>query len=112
MTNMTNIRIFEIFQSVTGYMDGALDDWPANIQDVIYKALEIKAKQERLPLAIVHSECKVDPDFPEGHPNRFYVHVVASEIVVADERNLLPGTVQRTLPQEMEYLKRDPRFRN
>jgi hypothetical protein len=84
-----------------------LNDWPASIQDPIYAALERKAKQVQLPLCIVFSRCEVDPDIPEGRQGHFYVHVIASEVVIADERTLSPGTVMRDAHDDMERLWRD-----
>jgi hypothetical protein len=88
------IRVFELTETVSGWLDGSLDDWPAQIQDPIFAALERKAQKVELPLAIVYSECRIDHDVPEGQPGYFYVYILASEIVVADIRNLRPGTVQ------------------
>jgi len=101
----SQIRTFQIYQSISGYVDGKIDDWPASLQDPIYMALERKAKQVQLPLSIVYSACEIDPDIPEDRPGHFYVHVVASEIVIADERTLMPGTVQRGFDADMrKYL--------
>lgn len=101
------IRTFDLAANVSGWLDGSIDDWPANIQDVLYAALERKAKKVELPICIVYSKCEEDPDVPLGSPGHFYVHVIASEIVVADERALMPGTVQKALPQEIEQVLRD-----
>ena len=75
------IRTFEILAKVTGFMEGGMDDWPSNIQDAVYEALERKAAEVQLPLAIVSSYC--DKDIDDG---TFYVRVIASEIVAADTR--------------------------
>ena len=80
----THIRTFEIVQYVTGYVDGGMDDWPTNLQDRIYAALERKAHEVQLPLKIVHSYCNEDIDSTDER-KRFYVHVIASEIVVKIE---------------------------
>jgi len=90
----TGIRTFEIVQYVTGFLEGSMDDWPAQIQDVVYKALERKSHEVELPLAIVHSRCDVDHDAVDAQ-HKFYLHIIASEVVVADERTLNPGTVVR-----------------
>lgn len=65
-------RQFEVMQYVTGFIPGEIQDWPADIQDEVYRALERKSRQERLNLKIVRSYCdkEVDEQF-------FYVHVVA-----------------------------------
>lgn len=84
------IRTFEIVQYISGPLEGELADWPAKIQDAVYAALELKAAEVELPLAIVASRCDIDHDAEaEGRPNqKFFVHIVASEIVVADERTI------------------------
>ena len=106
------IRTFDLAANVNGWLDGTIDDWPANIQDVLYAALERKAKEVQLPIVIVYSKCEIDPDVPEGSPGHFYLHVIASEIVIADERALQPGTVQKALAQEIEQVMRDLGFRH
>lgn len=89
----TQIRTFETDVAVSTFLEGTLDDWPAVIQDGVYAALERLAQSVQLPLAIVGSRCDVDPDKAEDEPGRFFIHVVASEIVVADDRTLSPGSV-------------------
>lgn len=100
----TQIRTFELVVNVSGKLDVPFGDWPANIQDGIWKALEDIAHREQLPLKIVHAEYKVDHDVPEEAPGRHYLHVIASEIVMADERTLDPGRVIRELPEEIRGL--------
>lgn len=83
------LRTFEILQYVSGFVEGELKDWPANIQDVVYKALEDKSKEVELPLVVVASKCDHDPDEP--NPNlKFWLHIVASEVVMADQRTIDP----------------------
>lgn len=86
------LRQFEIVQHISGPLEGELDDWPANIQDAIFKALEDKSKEVELPLRIVHSYCGIDHDAEvEGRPHqKFYLHIIASEVVMADERTIDP----------------------
>lgn len=86
----TGVRTFEIAVSISGPLDVPFEDWPANVQDAIFAALERKAEQVELPLKIVHAEYKTDPDVPPEHPGHHYLWVVASEIVVADARTLDP----------------------
>lgn len=100
----TGIRTFEVVVSVTSFMQGKIDDWPSNVQDHVYGALERKSREEGIPLVIVYSESKVDPDVPEGMAGRFYIHVIASEVVVADERTLTPGRVIGELPEDIRRL--------
>lgn len=81
------IRTFEMVPTVSGYLEGELKDWPAEIQDIVYKALEVIAARVELPLAIIYSSCEVDHgEAMDGSDDRFYVHIIASEIVVRDER--------------------------
>lgn len=78
----TGIRTFEIVQYVDAPIPGGIDDWPANIQDVVYAALEKKAQEVELPLKIVHSYCAKDID--SVNPRYiWYLHVLASEIVAS-----------------------------
>lgn len=78
----SGVRIFEMIQYVTSPLEGELDDWPANIQDAIYAALERKAKDVQLPIKIVLAYCDVDYDLdPAKVPSVYFVRVVASEIV-------------------------------
>lgn len=84
------IRTFEILQYISAPLEGELADWPANIQDAVYAALERKSKDVELPLAIVASRCDIDHDAEaEGRPHqKFFLHIVASEVVMADERTI------------------------
>lgn len=86
----TGIRQFEIVVHVSGWLEGTLEDWPANIQDGVYKALEDKSKEVELPLAIVFSKCDHEPTLPDDHPQKFYLHIIASEVVMADDRTIDP----------------------
>lgn len=79
------IRTFEIVQYVTNFVEGSIDDWPANIQDAVYKALEQKAKQVELPLTIVASYCDIDYGDTQGQ-DRPFLRIIASEIIAADSR--------------------------
>lgn len=90
----SGVRTFEIVQYVTGHMEGELKDWPSNVQDAVMAALEAKSDDVELPLAIVFSKCDHDPELPEGHPQRFWIHIIASEVVMADERTIDPRRLQ------------------
>lgn len=81
------VRTFEITQTVTGYTPGPITEWPANMQDAIYKALDKKAREVRLPLAIVASAIKKDHGYAQdGSQDRWFAHIVASEVVARDTR--------------------------
>jgi len=86
MQKLTGIKTYDLVQYVTGFLEGEIDDWPAAIQDAVYAALEKKSGEVEHPLAIVHSRCDVDYADDDRSQDRFYVHVIASEIVVADSR--------------------------
>lgn len=89
----TQIRTFEMTCSVTHYMEGEkVTDFPNNIQDGLYEALERLAQQVQLPLAIVTCICRRDVDIPEDKPGAFFLHVLASEVVVADARTINAGS--------------------
>ena len=81
MLKHTGVRTFEIVQYVSGFLEGELNDWPANIQDAVYAALERKAREVELPLKVVHSYCNEDIDSTDAQ-KRFYLHIIASEIVI------------------------------
>ncbi|RTL04963.1 hypothetical protein EKK58_09150 [Candidatus Dependentiae bacterium] len=98
----TDIRTFEITNTVTGFLEGTIKDWPAHIQDAIYAALERKAHEVELPLTIVHSRCDIDYGEAEDRSqDKYYIHVIASEIVAKDERFSSEETMKRAF---MEHL--------
>lgn len=97
-SKISGIRTFEMVQYVTGYVEGDFNDWPANIQDKILAALERKSQQVELPLTIVHSSCMVDyGETLDRSQDHFYLHVIASEIVVADERSVNKMAIERAV---------------
>lgn len=75
--NGKSIRTFELVVTVSGALEGEFKDWPANIQDPIYAAMERKAEEVQLPLELIASEAGWD-DIGQRH----YVRVILSEIVV------------------------------
>lgn len=88
VSDITGIKTYDMVQYVTAPLEGEISDWPANIQDAIYEALEKKAQEVEHPLTIVHSRCDVEPADDDRSVDKLYVHVVASEIVLADERKV------------------------
>ena len=88
------IRTFECVVDINGPLEGTLQDWPANIQDAIYDAMEKMADKVKLPLAVVYSACKYDAsndvpatkDDPGLRCGNYFIHVILSEIVVRDMR--------------------------
>ena len=90
----TAIRTFELTQYVTGYVEGTLADWNAQLQDQIFEALERLSHRIELPVAIVHAYCDIDYghiDDKTGQmtPDRPFIRVIASEIVASYEPNPL-----------------------
>jgi hypothetical protein len=73
-------------QYVSGPLEGTIEDWPPNIQDAIYKASERMADKVKLPLKIVYSTCGIDYADEEGKADRFFLHIILSEIIAADDR--------------------------
>lgn len=82
-TTADGVRVFDMTVGVDAYPGDKLDDWPANIQDGVYAAVETLADELQIPLAIVDSRADKDEDetLPDGRP-LFYIHVVISEVVM------------------------------
>lgn len=98
----TGVRTFEIVQYVTGYLEGELKDWPAQIQDAVMQALEKKAHEVELPLTIVTSYCDIDyGERPED--DKPFLRIIASEIVVKDT-----GYEKRMIDQIMRDFNNEP----
>ncbi len=77
------IRTFEIVQYITGPLEVEnMSDLSQQMQDQIMAALDAKSKQVELPLAVVAVRCDFDPDVPDDSPRKFFLHVIASEIVI------------------------------
>ncbi len=100
----TDIRTFEGAFPISGKLDVPFADWPSNIQDGIWEALDALASKVELPLQVVYAEYRTDPDVPEEAPGRHYLHVVVSEVVMADERTIDRNRVIRELPEEIRGL--------
>lgn len=78
------VKVWDIVAPVSGPLEGKLEDWPAQIQDTIYKLVEAKSHELELPLAIVDSACNLDyGDKPED--DQWIIQVVVSEVVARDE---------------------------
>lgn len=59
-----------------------MDDWPAQIQDVVFAAVEKLSREVELPLAITHSYC--DKDLDSADPKKtWFVRIFLSEIVAS-----------------------------
>ncbi len=93
---MQGIRTFEAVIPIDGPLDVPFEDWPANIQDRINEAMEALSKKLELPLTIVHAEYRKDHDLQPEQPGYHYLHVILSEVVMADERTIDPGRVVNT----------------
>jgi len=80
----TGIRTWESITYVSGFLEGSLDDWPAQIQDTVLKAVEKLSHEVQLPLAVTHSYC--DKDLDSTDPNKvWFVRIFLSEVVAATD---------------------------
>lgn len=95
------LRTFELVVNVSGAMDVPFDDWPSSIKEPILEALEKVSEREQMPLSIVHAKYDSDPDLEEGQIGKHYLHVIASEVVMADARTLDPARLIGELPAEI-----------
>ena len=86
----SGIRVFDLIVPISAPLEGGFENWPSNIQDGIMAALERKSEEVELPLLMVDARCDIDHDAEaEGRPTeKFFIHVVASEVVVADDRTI------------------------
>lgn len=100
----TDIRTFEATVPISGKLDVPFDDWPNNIKDGIWHVLDQLAHHVQLPLKIVYAEYKSDPDLPVEAPGHHYLHIIVSEVVMADERTIDRNRVIRELPEEIRGL--------
>lgn len=64
-------RVAQLVANVTAVMPGGIKDWPSNIQDRIYKALETINEKNKAQFTIVDSYS--DNDIDDGP----FVHVIA-----------------------------------
>lgn len=94
----TKIKVFDLTVDVSGPLEGKFADWPANIQDGIMQALEAKAHQVGLPLVMVDSACCIDYGETKDK-DKFYIHVVASEVVARDD-----GYEKRLIDDQMRMI--------
>lgn len=92
----TGIRVWDLTVNVSGPLEGKFNDWPANIQDHLMKAVEAKAHALQLPLVIVDSMCGIDYGDTEKD-DVFYVQVVVSEVVARDD-----GYEKRLIDEQMK----------
>lgn len=76
-------RVFQATVPVSGPVDVPFDDWPAQMQDQVQEAMEVVSKKHGIPLALVHTEYRTDPDVHPEAPGHHYVWIVVSEIIVA-----------------------------
>ena len=86
-TNITTQpRTFEIVIECDKAWQGVIDDWPPNIQDKVWGALERLKDREEIQLTIIHSEFR-DNDHAGDNVKAQYpyvMYIVASEIVIKD----------------------------
>lgn len=90
------IKVWDILAPVSGFLEGKLENWPAQIQDTIYKLIEAKSHELELPLAVVDSACIIDyGDDEQG--DQWVLQVVVSEVVARDvgyEKRMLDHTIR------------------
>ena len=87
MSSIKNVKTYEMVQYTNDLLEGDLSDWPSHIQDQIYEAMERLAQKVECPLTIVYARGDIDyGEAQDGSQDRPFVKVVASEIVVGDER--------------------------
>lgn len=88
-TIIGHARVFDMVQYITGPLEvESMNDLSQEMQDQIMAALERRSDEIGTPLVVKGVRCDHDPDLPDDHPHKFYLHVVASEIVavVAKQR--------------------------
>lgn len=68
----TRMRICDLVVNVSAQMEGGIEDWPANIQDGVYKALADRCHKSRADFKIVMSYSGNDVDTGP------YIHVTAA----------------------------------
>lgn len=80
------VRVFELLVYVTGPLYGHFKTWPAQIQDGIHEALERLSQREQLPMCLLGAACEIDHNDSTdlSLPDKYFVRVQASEIVVKD----------------------------
>lgn len=74
--NGQGVRTFEMVQTISGRLEGEFDDWPSHIQDAIFEAMERKAEEVGLPLAMAGSVCDYD-----SIGEKWFIRVILSEVV-------------------------------
>lgn len=58
----THVKVAELIANVTHQLDGSIKDWPSNIQDGVYAALERIVKRTDMPYEIVAAYSDTDVD--------------------------------------------------
>lgn len=94
IASISNVKTYEIKQYVTQYTEGTLDDWPAQMQDAVYEALDRLAERVEHPVTVVASWMDIDYG-DTGDDDRPFAVIVASEIVVADSRYMELNTEEK-----------------
>lgn len=79
------VRTFEADIPISGPLDVPFEDFPANIQDGIYAAMERLSQEHRIPLTIAHCEYKTDFDLDPEAPGYHFLHIILSEVVMATD---------------------------
>ena len=98
------LKTFEMTVAISGVLDVPMEDWPANVQDKVHAAVEAVSEREQLPFAIVHARYGTDVDLPPFAPGHHYLHVIISEVVAADSRDLSPERLKSEMSDEVKRL--------
>lgn len=95
------VKVWDLLAPISGPLEGKLNDWPDNVQEVVYKMVEAKSKQMELPLAVVDSACIIDyGEAEDGSEDRWMIQVVVSEVVAKDV-----GYEKRVLDSQIKLMK-------
>lgn len=92
-------KTWEAVVYTSGPVSPRFEDWSNQMQDAAHQAVEGLAQFHKLPMQIIHTRYEQDYEERADSPKRHFVVIYVSEVVVADERALLPGRVDTTLIQ-------------
>lgn len=94
-----HVRTFEMLAYVSEAPDVPafpakveLDDLPSHMQDQLAAAMEQVSERVGLKLTVVHCVIDEDHDYKEGvTPSKWFMHIVLSEVIVAQETVIISG---------------------
>lgn len=86
-TKINGVKTYEMVCYTNDLLEGDMADWPSHIQDQIYAALERLGTQVGHPVTVVYARGDIDyGEAQDGSQDRPFAKVIASEIVVGDDR--------------------------